>query len=250
VSQEPGPSADDAAGPAFTRVLIKLSGEALMGPLEYGTDGETVHGIAEQLKAVRERGVEVAVVLGAGNIYRGLEGAAAGMDRATADYMGMLAIVLNALMLQDALERLGVHTRVQSAITISEVAEPYIRRRAVRHLEKGRIVIFAAGTGNPFFSSDTAAALRALEINADALLMAKNGVEGIYTADPRLDPTAEFIEEITAREALQRGLKVMDSTALSLCMDNGLPICVFNMNDASNIERIVSGHRVGTLVKT
>jgi uridylate kinase len=250
VSRMPGPSGDDATGPAFTRVMIKLSGEALMGPLDYGTDAETVHGIAEQLKAVRERGVEVAVVLGAGNIYRGLKGAAAGMDRATADYMGMLAIVLNALTLQDALERLGVHTRVQSAITISEVAEPYIRRRAVRHLEKGRIVIFAAGTGNPFFSSDTAAALRALEINADALLMAKNGVEGIYTADPRTDPDAEFIEEITAREALQRGLKVMDSTALSLCMDNALPILVFNMNDASNIERIVSGHRVGTLVKT
>jgi uridylate kinase len=172
------------------------------------------------------------------------------MDRATADYMGMLAIVLNALTLQDALEKLGVHTRVQSAITISEVAEPYIRRRAVRHLEKDRIVIFAAGTGNPFFTSDTAAALRALEMHAEALLMAKNGVEGIYTADPRTDASAEFIHEITARDALQRGLKVMDSTALSLCMDNHLPIYVFNMNDAANIERIVSGDRVGTLVTT
>src|SRR3712207_3536885 len=172
------------------------------------------------------------------------------MDRTTGDYMGMLATVLNALALQDALEKEGAVTRVQSAITISEVAEPYIRRRAVRHLEKGRIVIIAAGTGNPFFSSDTAAALRALEINADALLMAKNGVEGIYTADPRTDPDAEFIAEITAREALQRGLKVMDSTALSLCMDNHLPIYVFNMNDAQNIERIVSGDRVGTLVTT
>ena len=238
------------SGPAFKRVLIKLSGEALMGPLEYGTDAATVAGIAEQLKAIRERGVEVAVVIGAGNIYRGLKGAAAGMDRATADYMGMLAIVLNALTLQDALERLGVHTRVQSAITISEVAEPYIRRRAMRHLEKGRIVLFAAGTGNPFFTTDTAAALRALEMHAEALLMAKNGVEGIYTEDPRSNPDAEFIAEITAREALQRGLKVMDSTALSLCMDNHLPIYVFNMNDASNIERIVSGDRVGTLVTT
>ncbi len=242
-----GPS---ESGPAFSRVLIKLSGEALMGPLEYGTDADTVAGIAEQLKAIRDRGVQVAVVIGAGNIYRGLKGAAAGMDRATADYMGMLAIVLNALTLQDALERLGVHTRVQSAITISEVAEPYIRRRAMRHLEKNRVVIFAAGTGNPFFTTDTAAALRALEMHAEALLMAKNGVEGIYTEDPRANPDAEFISEITAREALQRGLKVMDSTALSLCMDNHLPIYVFNMNDAANIERIVSGDRVGTLVTT
>jgi uridylate kinase len=242
------PSADGE--PAFKRVLVKLSGEALQGPLEYGTDAATVEAIAAQLKAVRDRGVQVAVVLGAGNIYRGLEGAAAGMDRATADYMGMLAIVLNALTLQDALEKLGVHTRVQSAITISEVAEPYIRRRAMRHLEKNRVVIFAAGTGNPFFTTDTAAALRALEMHVDALLMAKNGVEGIYTADPRKDPDAEFISQITARDALQRGLKVMDSTALSLCMDNHLPIYVFNMNDASNIERIVSGDRVGTLVTT
>ncbi len=237
-------------GPAFSRVLVKLSGEALMGDLEFGTDAGTVQAIAAQLKRVHDRGVEVAVVLGAGNIYRGLKGAAAGMDRATADYMGMLAIVLNALTLQDALETAAVHTRVQSAISISEVAEPYIRRRAMRHLEKGRIVIFAAGTGNPFFTSDTAAALRALEMHADALLMAKNGVEGVFTADPRTDPDAEFIAEISAREALQRGLKVMDSTALSLCMDNGLPIYVFNMNDESNIDRIVSGERVGTLVTT
>jgi uridylate kinase len=221
-----------------------------MGDLDYGTDPETVRSIANQLRVVHDRGVEVAVVLGAGNIYRGLEGAAAGMDRATADYMGMLAIVLNALTLQDALEDLGVHTRVQSAITISEVAEPYIRRRAMRHLEKGRIVIFAAGTGNPFFTTDTAAALRALEMHAEAILMAKNGVEGVYTADPHEDPSAEFIAEISAREALQRGLKVMDSTALSLCMDNGLPIYVFNMNDERNIERILSGERVGTLVTT
>jgi uridylate kinase len=236
--------------PVFKRVLIKLSGEALMGPLEYGTDPATVEAIARQLKSVHDRGVEIAVVLGAGNIYRGLSEAAAGMDRATADYMGMLAIVLNALTLQDALEKLGVHTRVQSAITVSEVAEPYIRRRAMRHLEKGRIVIFAAGTGNPFFTSDTAAALRALEMHAEVLLMAKHGVEGIYTADPRTNPDAEFIPEISAREALSRGLKVMDSTALSLCMDNHLPIHVFNMADDSNINRIVSGDRVGTLVTT
>jgi uridylate kinase len=236
--------------PVFKRVLIKLSGEALMGPLDYGTDPATVEAIASQLKQVHDRGVEIAVVLGAGNIYRGLSEAAAGMDRATADYMGMLAIVLNALTLQDALEKLGVHTRVQSAITVSEVAEPYIRRRAMRHLEKGRIVIFAAGTGNPFFTSDTAAALRALEMHAEVLLMAKHGVEGIYSADPRTNPDAEFIPEISAREALSRGLKVMDSTALSLCMDNHLPIHVFNMADDANINRIVSGDRVGTLVTT
>ena len=236
--------------PAFDRVLVKLSGEALMGDLEFGTDAKTVAGIAKQLKVVRDRGVEVSVVLGAGNIYRGLEVAAAGMDRATADYMGMLAIVLNALTLQDALEKEGVHTRVQSAITISEVAEPYIRRRAMRHLEKGRIVIFAAGTGNPFFTSDTAAALRALEMHAEIILMAKNGVEGVYTADPKKDPDAEFIPEISHQEAIEQRLAVMDSTALSLCMDNSLPIYVFNMDDERNIERIVSGDRVGTLVST
>ncbi len=236
--------------PAFERILLKLSGEALMGDLEFGTDPETIKGIAQQIKSVHDPGVEVAVVLGGGNIYRGLEGAAEGMDRATADYMGMLAIVLNALTLQDALEQIGVHTRVLSAITISEVAEPYIRRRAMRHLEKKRVVIFAAGTGNPFFTSDTAAALRALEMHADAILMGKHGVEGVYTADPNEDPSAEFIPEITARDALQRGLKVMDSTALSLCMDNGLPIYVFNMDDEANIDRIVSGERVGTLVTT
>ena len=235
--------------PAFKRILVKLSGEALMGDLEFGTDADTLTAIARQLKGVHDRGVEIAVVLGAGNIYRGLEGAAAGMDRATADYMGMLAIVLNALTLQDALEKEGVHTRVQSAITISEVAEPYIRRRAMRHLEKGRVVIFAAGTGNPFFTSDTAAALRALEMHAEVILMAKNGVEGVYTSDPNKDPAAEFIPEITAREALQRDLKVMDATALTLCMEGEMPIYVFNMNDDSNIDRIVCGERVGTLVK-
>ena len=236
--------------PVFNRVLIKLSGEALMGPLDYGTDPATVGRIADQLKVVHDRGVEIGIVLGAGNIYRGLSAAAEGMDRATGDYMGMLAIVLNALTLQDALEKRGVHTRVQSAITISEVAEPYIRRRAMRHLEKKRVVIFAAGTGNPFFTSDTAAALRAVEMHAEILLMAKNGVDGIYTADPRKDPDAEFIAEITAREALQRDLRVMDQTAFALCMENKLNIRVFDMADDSNINRIISGDRVGTLVTT
>src|SRR3954451_6797827 len=221
-----------------------------MGSRYYGTDPESVQAIARQIKHVHDRGVEIAIVLGAGNIYRGLEGAAKGMDRATADYMGMLAIVLNALMLQDALETLGVHTRVQSALTISEVAEPYIRRRAMRHLEKGRVVIFAAGTGNPFFTTDTAAALRASEIHAEAILMAKNGVEGVYTADPAADPAAEFIPEISHMEAIQRRLRVMDSTALALCMQNSMPLNVFNMDDDSALAQIISGERVGTLVTT
>jgi len=219
-----------------------------MGRLEFGTDADEVERIAKQVASLRERGVEVAIVVGAGNIYRGLDGAAKGMDRATGDYMGMLATVLNALTLQDALESLGQYTRVMSAIDVKEVAEPYIRRRAMRHLEKGRIVIFAAGTGNPFFTTDTAAALRALEIHAEAILMAKNGVEGVYDADPATNPDAQFIAAITHREAIERGLKVMDSTALSLCMDNDLPIYVFNMGDELNIDRIVSGERVGTLV--
>ena len=235
---------------AFERILLKLSGEALMGDLEYGADRDRIAAIAEQVRRVQEEGVEVALVVGGGNIYRGLAGAASGMDRATGDYMGMLATVLNALALQDALEKLGAHTRVQSAIEISEVAEPYIRRRAMRHLEKGRIVIFAAGTGNPFFTTDTAAALRALEIHAEAILMAKNGVEGVYDADPRVTPDAKFLPEITHREAIERRLAVMDSTALSLCMDNALPIHVFNMDDEENIFRIVSGQRVGTVVTT
>ena len=232
----------------FSRILLKLSGEALMGRLEFGTDAAEVDRIATQVAAVRERGVEVAIVVGAGNIYRGLDGAAAGMDRATGDYMGMLATVLNALTLQDSLERMGQHTRVLSAIDVKEVAEPYIRRRAMRHLEKGRIVIFAAGTGNPFFTTDTAAALRALEIHAEAILMAKNGVEGVYDSDPATNPDAKFIPRITHRQAIEQGLKVMDSTALSLCMDNDLPIYVFNMADELNIDRIVSGETVGTLV--
>ncbi|UUY06319.1 UMP kinase [Svornostia abyssi] len=221
-----------------------------MGELDYGTDPVRLRTIAKQVAAIHARGVEVAIVVGAGNIYRGMQGAAAGMDRATADYMGMLATVLNALAFQDALEKEGVHTRVQSAITISEVAEPYIRRRAMRHLEKQRVVIFAAGTGNPFFTTDTAAALRAVEIHAEAILMAKNGVEGVYTADPRKDPDATLIDEITHMDAIQRQLRVMDSTALTLCMENRLPLYVFNMDDERNIERIVSGERVGTLVAT
>ena len=221
-----------------------------MGDRDYGTDPERIQEIAQEIASVHSRGVDVAVVVGGGNIYRGLAAAAKGMDRATGDYMGMLATVLNALAMQDALEKSGVPTRVQSAITISEVAEPYIRRRAIRHLEKGRVVIFASGTGNPFFTTDTAAALRAAEIHAEIVLMAKHGIEGVYTADPAKDPTATFIPELTHKEALTQGLQVMDSTAFALCMDNNLPIVVFNMADGSNINRIVSGERVGTLVKT
>jgi uridylate kinase len=235
---------------AYSRILLKLSGEALMGELDYGTDPLRVQTIAAEIAAAHARGVEIAVVVGGGNIYRGLEAAARGMDRATGDYMGMLATVLNALALQDALEKAQVPTRVQSAITISEVAEPYIRRRAIRHLEKGRVVIFAAGTGNPFFTTDTAAALRAAEVHAEVVLMAKNGVEGVYSADPAKDPGAQFISELTHRDALTRGLQVMDATAFALCMENNLPIVVFNMADGSNINRILSGIHVGTLVKT
>ena len=234
----------------FSRVLLKLSGEALQGAGEYGVDPDQLDVVAKQVHGIASRGIEVAIVVGAGNIYRGMLGAAAGMDRATADYMGMVATVLNGIALQDALERQGSHTRVLSAITMSEVAEPYLRRRAMRHLEKGRVVIFAAGTGNPFFTTDTAAALRALEIHADAILMAKNGVEGVLDDDPRENPDAKLIDRITHHEAISRGLKVMDVTALSLCMDNRLPIYVFNMNDEQNITRIVDGDRVGTVVST
>jgi uridylate kinase len=228
--------------PVFRRVLLKLSGEALMGDLDYGTDPERVRAVAMQIARVHARGIEIAIVVGAGNIYRGLKGAAAGMDRATADYMGMMATVLNALTMQDALEKQDVKTRVQSAITISEVAEPYIRRRAMRH--------FAAGTGNPFFTTDTAAALRAVEIHAEAILMAKNGVEGVLTGDPREDASATLIDEISHMDALRRGLRVMDYTALTLCAENAMPLYVFNMNDERNIERIVSGEQVGTVVVT
>jgi uridylate kinase len=240
--------AERNGNPAFKRVLLKLSGEALLGGLEYGVDPERIHAIARTVKRVKDRDVEVAIVVGGGNIYRGLEGTAAGMDRASADYMGMLATVLNALALQDALEHEGVNTRVLSAIAIQEVAEPYIRRRAMRHLEKGRVVIFASGTGNPFFTTDTAAALRALEIHAEVILMAKNNVEGVYDMDPSENADATFLPNITHHDAIQRGLRVMDSTALSLCKDNDLPIYVFNMSDERNIDRIVSGERVGTVV--
>ena len=206
---------------AFSRVVLKLSGEALSGEREFGIDQERIESLAGEIVSVHQDGVEIAIVVGGGNIIRGMERAAGGMDRATADYAGMLASVLNSLTVQDALERRGAQTRVLSALTVAEVAEPYIRRRAMRHLEKGRIVIFAGGTGNPFFTTDTAAALRALEIGAEAILMAKNAVDGVYDGDPRVDPNAAFIPELTHLEAIERGLKVMDTTALSLCMDNG-----------------------------
>ena len=244
---EDAPAAEPAA---FHRVLVKLSGESLMGEAAYGIDPERVAAVAKQLGRLTELGIETAVVLGAGNIYRGMTAAADGMDRATADYAGMLATLLNCLAVQDALERAGVHTRILSALTVSEVAEPYIRRRAIRHLEKGRVVIFAAGTGNPFFTTDTAAALRALEIGAEGILMGKNGVDGVYDGDPNDDPSATFLPELTHREALERGLKVMDTTALSLCMDNGLPIHVFGLDDERNIERVARGERVGTVIST
>jgi uridylate kinase len=257
LATEPEPAAvsapdQDPAGakPAFKRIMLKLSGEALLGSQEYGADPERIVAVARQIARVHARGVEVCVVVGAGNIFRGVSSSASGMDRATGDYMGMLATLLNALPLQDALEKEGAPTRVLSAIAVSEVAEPYIRRRAIRHLEKGRVVIFAAGTGNPFFTTDTAAALRGTEMHAEVILMAKNGVEGVYSADPALDPAAEFIPEISHMEAVERRLRVMDATALTLCMENRLPIVVFNMNDERNIDRIVCGDRVGTLVRT
>ncbi len=242
-------ASEGQAAPAFRRALLKLSGEALMGDREYGVDPTTVLSIAREVVAVRSAGTELAVVVGGGNFYRGMKAAAEGMDRATADYAGMLATLLNALALQDALERLGADTRVQSAIAVSEVAEPYIRRRAMRHLEKGRVVLFAAGTGNPFFTTDTAGALRALEIGAEAILMAKNGVKGVYDGDPRTDPEARFIPELTHLEAIERGLKIMDTTALSLCMDNSLSIHVFELAEG-NIRRVAAGERVGTVIST
>jgi len=235
--------------PAFRRVLLKLSGEALSGEQAFGIDQERIESLAEEIVSVHQSGVEVAIVVGGGNIIRGMERAADGMDRATADYAGMLASVLNSLTVQDALERREVPTRVLSALSVEEVAEPYIRRRAMRHLEKGRIVIFAGGTGNPFFTTDTAAALRALEIGAEAILMAKNAVDGVYDGDPRIDPTASFIPELTHLEAIERGLKVMDTTALSLCMDNHVPIIVFALEEGT-IARVTSGERVGTIIST
>jgi uridylate kinase len=238
-----------AGGAGFRRVLLKLSGEALMGGRDYGIEVGVVNALAREIAAVRTSGVDVAIVVGAGNFYRGLAAAAEGMERATADYAGMLATLLNALALQDALEREGADTRVQSALAVSEVAEPYIRRRAIRHLEKGRVVIFAAGTGNPFFTTDTAAALRALEIGADTILMAKHGVQGVYDGDPRENPNATFLPRLTHLQAIEQGLKVMDTTALSLCMDNKLSIHVFELADG-NIGRVVAGEQVGTVIET
>lgn len=244
------PEGSPSAQPAFSRVLVKLSGEALLGDREYGIDADRIVTIAREINSVNALGVEVALVVGAGNIYRGMRGVAEGMDRATADYAGMLATLLNCLTIQDALEKLDVQTRVQSAISVSEVAEPYIRRRAIRHLEKGRVVIFAGGTGNPFFTTDTAAALRALEIGAEAILMGKNGVDGVYDGDPRTDSGARFLPALQHREAIERGLRVMDTTALSLCMDNQLPIHVFGLDTEGNIERLIMGARVGTIIST
>jgi len=238
-----------AAASAFRRVVLKLSGEALMGSLDYGLDVKTVEAVADELVELRRSGLEVALVIGGGNVYRGVAATAEGMDRATGDYMGMLATIFNSLAVQEALERHGADTRVLSALEVQEVAEPYIRRRAIRHLEKGRIVIFAAGTGNPFFTTDTAAALRALEIGAEAILMAKNGVDGVYDGDPRVDRDAEFLPRLTHLQAIERGLRVMDTTALSLCMDNGLPIYVFELAPG-NIGRVAAGERVGTIIST
>ena len=231
----------------FNRVLLKLSGEALMGDAVYGIDPEILLSLAQQIKPVVERGVQVSIVVGGGNIFRGLAAASKGMDRAQADYMGMLATVMNSLALQDALERYGIFTRVMTAIEMQALAEPYIRRRAIRHIEKGRVVIFAAGTGNPYFTTDTTAALRALEIGADCIMKATK-VDGVYSADPFLDPDAERYEQLSYIDVLSQGLQVMDSTAISLCMDNALPILIFNMQVEGNIERALMGQDVGTII--
>ena len=234
--------------PRFRRILLKLSGEALMGEGKYGVDPKTLDAIAEEVRDVHALGMEVALVIGGGNIFRGVAESAKGMDRAQADYMGMLATVMNSLALQDALERAGCKTRVMSAIEMHEVAEPYIRRRAMRHLEKGRIVIFAAGTGNPYFTTDTAAALRATEIHADVLLKATK-VDGVFDADPHKVPDAKKFESLKYIDVLNARLQVMDSTAISLCMDNKLPIVVFNLTVRGNIERVVCGDEIGTWVR-
>ena len=236
------------ANPAYRRVVIKLSGEALMGDLSYGIDPAMLRTIAHQVRNVIDMGVGVAIVVGGGNIFRGTEASTAGMDRATADYAGMLATLINALALQDALEQIGVTVRTQSALPVQSVAEPYIRRRAIRHLEKGRVVIFAAGTGNPYMTTDTAAALRAIEIDAQVLLMAKNNVDGVYDADPSKVPTARKFQTLSYLEALNRRLEVMDSTALSLCMENNLPIIVFDLRAPNSIERVACGETIGTQV--
>ena len=232
----------------FQRVLLKLSGEAMVGEAAFGIDPVVVNRLASQVQAVARAGTQIAIVIGGGNIWRGLAASSQGMDRATADYMGMVATVLNALALQDALEKRSVQTRVMTAIEMHEVAEPYIRRRAIRHMEKGRVVILAAGTGNPYFTTDTAAALRALELNADVLLMAKNRVDGVYSADPRLDPSARRYERIRHQEAIERNLKVMDTSALALLRDNGIPIVVFDVSQEAGIESAALGAAVGTLV--
>ncbi|USG67958.1 UMP kinase [Brevibacillus ruminantium] len=235
--------------PAYKRVVLKLSGEALAGELGYGIDPKVIFSVANQIKEIVELGVQVAVVVGGGNIWRGLSGSSKGMDRATADYMGMLATVMNSLALQDGLEKVNVPTRVQTSIEMRQVAEPYIRRRAIRHLEKNRVVIFAAGTGNPYFSTDTTAALRAAEIEAEVILMAKNKVDGVYSADPSIDTTAVKYDKLTFLEVLSKGLGVMDSTASSLCMDNDITLIVFNISEEGNIRRAVMGEKIGTLVK-
>ncbi|OPA77626.1 UMP kinase [Paenibacillus selenitireducens] len=235
--------------PVYKRVVLKVSGESLSGQGGFGIESEVINSIAEQVKEVVELGVEVAIVCGGGNIWRGIAGSEKGIDRATADYMGMLATVMNSLALQDALEQIDVPTRVQTSIAMQQIAEPYIRRRAIRHLEKGRVVIFAAGTGNPFFSTDTTAALRAAEIEAEVILMAKNKVDGVYTADPFKDETAEKFEQLTYLEVLNRNLGVMDSTASSLCMDNNIPLVVFAITEKGNIKRVVLGEKIGTIVK-
>ncbi|MFT8309794.1 MAG: UMP kinase [Sporolactobacillus sp.] len=233
----------------YKRVILKLSGEALAGANGFGIEPSIIRSITKQVKDVVELGVEVAIVCGAGNIWRGKAGSEMGMDRAQADYMGMLATVLNALALQDCLEGIGVETRVQTSIEMRQVAEPYIRRRAIRHLEKGRVVIFAAGTGNPYFSTDTTAALRAAEIEADVILMAKNNVDGVYSADPKVDKTAKKYKEISYLRVLNEGLQVMDSTASSLSMDNDIPLIVFSLSEEGNIKRAVLGEDIGTVVK-
>jgi len=232
----------------YKRILLKLSGEALQGNKNYGIDPEFLRRLAKEIKQVVELGTEVAIVIGGGNIFRGVSGATQGMDRATADYMGMLATVINALALQDALEKEGLSTRVLTAIEMKEIAEPYIRRRAIRHLEKGRVVIFGAGTGNPFFTTDTAAALRAAEINADVLLKATK-VDGIYTADPLKDKNAKKLDKLSYKEVITNGIKVMDSAAVSLCMENNIPIVVFDVRKPGNLERVVKGESVGSLVE-
>ncbi|MBA2257437.1 MAG: UMP kinase [Acidobacteria bacterium] len=236
------------SGPAYQRILLKLSGEALMGEQQFGIDPGVTTQIAKDVREIQELGVQTAIVIGGGNLFRGLAASAKGMDRATADYMGMLATVINALALQDALEHQGVVTRVASAIEMRAVAEPFIRRRAVRHLEKGRVVVFAAGTGNPYFTTDTAAALRAMEMKADVILKATK-VDGIYTADPVTHPDATKYDDISYLKVLEQGLKVMDATAISLCMDNKLPIVVFNLRTKGNLRRVVMGEAIGTKVR-